>query len=280
MWPLSAHKRMTGPANRSSADRTPLPLRVYRHARVSLHVFQGIATTAFVFPLIGLPRRQALIRRWSERLLRIMHVESRVHGLPPGGLPGNMLIVANHISWLDIFVLNTVQPARFIAKAELKRWPLVGLMIAGCGTLFIERERRRDAHRVNDHAREVLAAGDSIAIFPEGTTTDGTTLLPFHGSLLQPVIDARGHLQPIAIRYLHRDGSYNDAPAYVGDLTFMGSFWRVLGEREMVVEMTLTPALEAHARHRRELSREAEQAIRAALGLSGQAPGTGNDRRA
>jgi 1-acyl-sn-glycerol-3-phosphate acyltransferase len=255
-------------------------MRVYRYARVSLHVFQGIATTAFVFPMIGLPRRQALIRRWSERLLRIMHVEARVHGLPAAGLPGNMLIVANHISWLDIFVLNTVQPARFIAKAELKRWPLVGLMIAGCGTLFIERERRRDAHRVNDHAREVLAAGDIIAIFPEGTTTDGTTLLPFHGSLLQPVIDAQGHLQPIAIRYLKRDGTHNDAPAYVGETSFMGSFWRVLGERAMVVEMILVPALAAHARHRRELSREAEQAIRVALGLSVRVPGTTGDRQA
>jgi 1-acyl-sn-glycerol-3-phosphate acyltransferase len=278
LW--SFHKRMPGPSQRTAADRTPLPLRVYRHARVSLHVFQGIATTAFVFPMIGLPRRQALIRSWSEHLLRIMHIEARLHGVPPGGLPGNMLIVANHVSWLDIFVLNTVQPARFIAKAELKRWPLVGLMIAGCGTLFIERERRRDAHRVNDHAREVLAAGDTIAIFPEGTTTDGTTLLPFHGSLLQPVIDAEGHLQPIAIRYLQRDGTYNDAPAYVGNTTFMGSFWRVLGERAMVVEMTLTPALAAHGRHRRELSREAEEAIRAVLGLRGPEPGTNGDRRA
>src|SRR5436190_289862 len=185
---------MAAHSQRKAADRTPLLLRIYRHARVSLHVFQGIATTAFVFPMIGPPRR--------------------------------------------------------------------------------------DAHRVNDHAREVLAAGDSIAIFPEGTTTDGTTLLPFHGSLLQPVIDAKGHLQPIAIRYLRRDGSYNDAPAYVGELTFMGSFWRVLGERAMVVDMTLTPALAANARHRRELSREAEQAIRVALGLSGPAPGTGGDRRA
>jgi 1-acyl-sn-glycerol-3-phosphate acyltransferase len=271
---------MADPPSLNPADRTPLFLRVYRHARVSLHVFQGIATTAFVFPLVGLKRRQALIRSWSEHLLRIMRIEARVKGLPRDGLPGNMLIVANHISWLDIFVLNTVQPARFIAKAELRRWPLVGLMIAGCGTLFIERERRRDAHRVNDRARDVLAAGDTIAIFPEGTTTDGTELLPFHGSLLQPVIDAHGHLQPIAIRYLHRDGSYNDAPAYVGDTSFMSSFWRVLGERAMVVEMTLTPALAAQDRHRRELSREAEKAIRAALCLNGPAPETAADRPA
>jgi 1-acyl-sn-glycerol-3-phosphate acyltransferase len=262
--------------------KTPLPLRLYRYARVSAHVFQGIATTAIVFPLVGLPRRQALIRQWSKRLLVMMRIEARVRGMPASGLPGNILIVANHISWLDIFVLNTLQPARFIAKAELKQWPLVGLLIKGCGTLFIERERRRDAHRVNEDARLVLAAGDAIAIFPEGTTTDGTELLPFHGSLLQPVIDAAGHLQPVAIRYQSSDGSYNDAPAYVGDMSFMASFWRVLGERSLVVDLTLPVALPANNRRRRDLSRDAEALIRTALALSpiDSAPGTRADRPA
>jgi 1-acyl-sn-glycerol-3-phosphate acyltransferase len=268
----------TGPARR----RTPLPLRVYRHARVSIHVFEGIATTAFVFPFLGIARRRVLIRRWSQRLLRMMRVHTRIAGLPDDGLPGNVLIVANHISWLDIFVLNTIEPARFIAKSELRRWPLVGHLIAGCGTLFLERGSRRDAHRVNQHARDVLAAGDTIAIFPEGTTTDGNTLLPFHGSLLQPVVDAGGVVQPIAIRYCSPDGIYSEAPAYVGETTFMASFWRVLGEHTLVVELTLPPALAARDRHRRELSRESENAIREALGLTpvGSEPGTAANRRA
>ncbi len=257
-----------------------MPLRLYRYIRVSAHVFQGVATTAFVFPLIDLPRRRVLIRRWSHKLLQLMRIEARVRGLPTKGLPGNLLIVANHISWLDIFVLNTVEPGRFIAKAELKSWPLVGLLIAGCGTLFLNRASRRDAHRINDKAREVLAAGDTITIFPEGTTTDGTTLLPFHGSLLQPVVDAEGHVQSIAIRYCHTDGTYSDAPAYVGDTTFMASFWRVLGVRNLVVELTLPPPLPASGRHRRELSREAEGAIRAALALGAgdSEPGIPADR--
>ncbi len=134
---------------------------------------------------------------------RLRSADGRAHGLP-----GNLLIVANHISWLDIFVLNAVQPARFVAKAELARWPLVGRLIADCGTLFIERGRR--PRRASDQSRRRArrsSAGDVIAIFPEGTTTDGSMLLPFHGSLLQPVIDARGHVQPMAIRYRDSDGA-------------------------------------------------------------------------
>jgi 1-acyl-sn-glycerol-3-phosphate acyltransferase len=197
-------------------------------------------------------------------------------------LPGNLLIVANHVSWLDIFVLNTLQPARFVAKAELKRWPLVGRMAANAGTLFIERERRRDAHHVNRRATEALARGDVIAIFPEGTTTDGRDVLPFHGSLLQPIVDAEGHVQPIAIRYLNHEGGVNDAPAYIGDTSFARSFWRVTGERTLIVELHVAPPLPARARHRRELSRAAEASIREALALParGSAPETRGDRRA
>jgi 1-acyl-sn-glycerol-3-phosphate acyltransferase len=232
-------------------------------------MLQGVATTTFVFPRISWSRRQELIRGWSRRLLAILGVETHIHGLPVGGLPGNALIVANHISWLDIFVLNALQPARFVGKAEIRRWPLVGRLVAGCGTLFLERGRRHDAHRVNQQARDLLAAGETIAIFPEGTTTDGTTVLQFHASLLQPVVDSHGHVQPIAIRYRGLDGAHNDAAAYVGDTSLLASVWRLLGERALIVDVTLAPALAARARHRRELSREAEDAIRAALGLPG-----------
>jgi 1-acyl-sn-glycerol-3-phosphate acyltransferase len=267
---------------RQSRQPTPLPLRVARSVRVTAHVFAGLATTLVVFPFVAPPRRQALTRRWSQRLLRMLRIEARIHGLPESGLEGNVLIVANHISWLDIFVLNSVQPARFVAKAELARWPVVGRLITGAGTLYIERERRRDTRQVNHRAAEALARGDVIAIFPEGTTTDGRTVLPFHGSLLQPIVDAAGRVQPIALRYRDAAGEHSDAPAYVGETTFLQSLWRVLGERTLVVEMHLAPPLHAHARHRRELSRAAEAAIRTALASpgSGSAPGTRGDRRA
>lgn len=262
--------------------RTPLALRLYRSVRVSAHVIEGVLTAALVFPWLEVPRKQVLIRGWSTRLLRMLKVEARVVGLPDGGLPGNLLIVANHVSWLDIFVLNTLQPSRFIAKSELRRWPIVGRLITDVGTLFIERDRRRHTHSLKRDAADALAHGDVIAIFPEGTTSDGSMVLPFHSALLQPIIDAGGHVQPVAIRYRTMTGEHNDAPAYIGETSLMESFWRVTGERTQVVELHVVPALPARARHRRELTRAAEAAIRMVLGeaAGGSAPGTPGDHQA
>jgi 1-acyl-sn-glycerol-3-phosphate acyltransferase len=266
----------------TSSRPTRLPVRVVRSARLGLHVIEGVATTLLVFPWIDLPRRRAIIRRWSVRMLRMLRVEARLHGVPEDGLPGNLLIVANHISWLDIFVLNALQPARFVAKAELRRWPVVGWLSASVGTLFVERERRRHARSINDEAAAALSRGDVVAIFPEGTTTDGTTMLPFKGSLLQPIVDAAGHVQPIAIRYRDAAGTQSTAPAYVGDTSFMTSLWRVTAERSLVAELHLVAALPARARHRRELARAAEDAIRRVLEspATGWAPDTRGDPRA
>jgi 1-acyl-sn-glycerol-3-phosphate acyltransferase len=249
---------------------TPLPLRVYRSMRASLHLAEGLATTALVFPWIAMRAREALIRRWSVRLLRILRVEARLHGRPVQP-PGSLVIVANHISWLDIFVLNALRPARFIAKAELAAWPFVGRLIASVGTLFIDRTRRRDALKINRHAAEALARGDVIAVFPEGTTSDGRDVLPFHGSLLQPIVDACGHVQPVAIRYRTPHGEHTDAPGYVGDTTFPTSFWRVVSSRALVVELHLPPPVPAGGIHRRKLARAAEDTIRAIVVASASA---------
>jgi 1-acyl-sn-glycerol-3-phosphate acyltransferase len=262
--------------------RTPLPARLLRYVRVAAHVVGGLSTTVFVFPWIGTPKKQVLIRKWSQQLLRMLNVELRVLWRHDGGLPGNVLIVANHISWLDIFVLDALQPARFIAKAELKQWPVAGRLAINVGTLFIERERRRDTHTVNRHTVDALTRGDIVAVFPEGTTSDGRGLLKFHSSLLQPIVDARGHVQPVAIRYRTPADEYSDAPAFVGELTMMQSFWRVTGERSFVAELHLMAPLPVDARHRRELSSEAAEAIRMVLEspTPDRALDTRDDRRA
>lgn len=247
-----------------------------------MHVVEGLATIALLFPWLRPIHRQRLIRRWSQRLLRVFAVSLRVQGtLHRPARPG-LLVVANHVSWLDIFVLNATHPARFVAKAELRRWPLIGWLIAGVGTLFIQRDSRRHTHEANRVAERALASGDVVAVFPEGATTDGSHVRSFHGSLLQPIVDLRGDVQPIAIRYRRHDEAPATAAAYVGDMTFLRSVWRIAGEPRLLVDLHLTPPLPATERHRRELARAAEAAIRSALGLSadGSAPGISGDPRA
>lgn len=255
-------------------SRLPFVPQASRATRVTFHLLRGLATTAVVFPFVAPTRKRTLIKRWSARLLRMLNVEVQVHGAFDSG-GGNLLIVANHVSWLDIFVLNARQPLRFVAKSELARWPVAGRLIRGAGTIFVDRARLRDTRRVNHHAAEALARGDIVAVFPEGATTDGTTLLRFHASLLQPIVESQGRLLPVAIRYRDVRGAPSTAPTY-GDESFGASFWRVCGERRLIAEIIVTSPIPARQLHRRELALQAESAIRTALELpsAATAPGT------
>jgi 1-acyl-sn-glycerol-3-phosphate acyltransferase len=242
----------------------PPARRLLRALRVCVHALAGLATTTFVFPFADAARRRELIQRWSARLLELLRVECRVYGrLAPNG--GNVLVVANHISWLDIVVLDAVCPVRFIAKAELARWPVAGRLARAGGTLFIERARRRDTHRVSGSVTEALRAGDIVAVFPEGTTSAGETTLPFKSSLLQSIVDADGDILPLAIRYRDPRGVRSTAPAYVGDDSFMTSFWRVCATSALVVDVVALERVPVAGRHRRALAKEAEDAIRRVL---------------
>ena len=239
----------------------PALQRLGRIARVTLHFVHGLGTVLFAFPKLDPHARRVRIRRWSRHLLHLLHVDIRIAGALSHP---NVMVVANHVSWLDIFALHAVGPVRFIAKSEIARWPLIGRLVAGVGTLFIERARRHDTHRVNQEVAAALAAGDIVAVFPEGTVTNGTNVLPFKGSLLQPIVDAQGFVQPVAIRYRTRAGETSFAPSY-DDVTFLRSFWRICGARALVVDMIAMPPLPAAGRHRRALAADAELAIRAAV---------------
>lgn len=268
---------MLDPSQRTSRAR-----QSWRALRMALHLAHGLAITTLLFPRASAAARRAHVRRWSARLLALLAIEPRVAGAIAGG--GNVVFIANHVSWLDIFVIDAHAPARFIAKSELARWPLVGRLIRDTGTIFLERARKADMRRVNALAADALSRGDCLAVFPEGTTTDGTTLLRFHGSLLQPVIDSGGQVQPIALRYTYADGTHSLAPEYAGDTSFARSFWRVCGARAHVVEITAHPPLETAGRSRRELAALAEDAIRRALAVPAPAarataPGTGGGCR-
>ena len=133
-------------------------------------------------------------------MLERLGVHLQVDGTPP--VAGPLLLVANHISWLDIVVLHAAHHCRFVSKSDVGRWPLVGALATGAGTLYIERRSRRDAMRVVHQMVQALRDGDILAIFPEGTTGDGEALLPFHANLIQAAMSAQAPIQPVALRFV------------------------------------------------------------------------------
>src|SRR6185295_16037591 len=135
---------------------------------------------------------------WNARLLRLLGIALHSSGTPRQGAT---LIVANHVSWLDILAINAVHPCRFVSKADVRHWPLIGWLVACGGTLFIERERKRDALRVVHQVADALRQGQTLAVFPEGTTSDGHGLLPFHANLLQAAVATSTPVQPVALRF-------------------------------------------------------------------------------
>lgn len=198
-----------------------------RTARALAHVVRGLWIIRTEFGRLTHSQSQLIVREWSRRMLAIMGVELVVEGEVPAH--GPLLQVCNHVSWLDILVMNAAHPSRFVSKADVQGWPLLGALITGAGTLYIERASRRDAMRVVHRMAERLREGDVITVFPEGTTGDGQTLLPFHANLLQAAISASAPALPMALRYLDRGtGQRHPGPVYIGDDTLVASIWRTL----------------------------------------------------
>ncbi|MDD5240597.1 MAG: lysophospholipid acyltransferase family protein [Sulfuricella sp.] len=241
---------------------------LFRLARLLLHLLAGVMKAAFLFPLVTSARRIDLIRTWSLRLLAILKIKLDIKGSPPEISAGNILFVANHISWLDIYLFDAVRPVRFVSKAEVRGWPVIGWLAVKVGTIFIERARRHDTARANQAVHDALKAGDCVAVFPEGTTSDGSRLRPFHASLLQPAIDSGARLWPAAIRYLNQDSSPSVASAYIDEMSFADSLFRILKTPQLVAEITYLEPLPAQGRSRRELAALAENAIASWLNLA------------
>jgi 1-acyl-sn-glycerol-3-phosphate acyltransferase len=243
-------------------------IRNYRMTRLAMHVLYAMAMAAFIFPWVAENIRLRLERRWSAGMMRILNIRVHVRGIPPDLNARNAMLIANHISWLDIYLLCSVRPARFVSKAEVRTWPLVGWLAHKVGTFFIDRTRRHDTARVNHEMSAALSNGGCVAVFPEGTTSHGDTLLPFHASLLQPAVHSESKIWPAAIRYTHADGSLNLAATYVGEVSFAESLEQILRQPEMYAELVFMEPISAHGKTRRDLARQAELAIAEALNLA------------
>lgn len=242
------------------------PLHILaRFLRVVLHLAWGTLLAAVVFPFATQARREAIIERWSRKLLACLNVRLTVMGAPAAR--SGVVFVANHISWLDVWLLHSQRACRFVAKAEVAHWPLIGWLAKKAGTLFIRREQRHHTAAINREITVALAQGACIALFPESTTSDGRQLRRFHPSLLQPAADLGAPVIPVALRYVDDAGRPDTTPAYIDQMTLMESLRRVLAAREIRAELRFLPAIATRGRSRREIARAAQAAIAAALSL-------------
>ena len=239
---------------------------VYKILRMVLHLFVGLWTCAIVFPLTDAAGRDWRIKDWSEKLLAICGVHVDIQQAAGAQPPARALIIANHVSWLDVFVINAWQPCRFVAKSDIRDWPLIGWLCARAGTIFIARGKRRDVRRIYEGLVASLEVGERVAFFPEGTTAKQGEILPFHANLFEAAIEAKVPLQLHALRYLDASGRFDPAVDFTDDTSFVKSMIRVLQAGEIRAELRILPVIETAGEHRRELAVKARCAIISVLG--------------
>jgi 1-acyl-sn-glycerol-3-phosphate acyltransferase len=242
----------------------PALVAAWRLALVLVHGLHGLAIIVLRFGAYDAATRHARVGWWSTRLLERIGVALHTRGVAPHA--GAKLVVANHVSWLDIAAIHAVMPeARFVSKADVRHWPLVGRLVAGAGTLFIERERKRDALRVVHQMAAALQAGDTVAAFPEGTTGDGRMLLPFHANLLQAAIATATPVQPVLLRWFDAESAITPAVEFVGDTTLAQSLWRILRAQGLAVEVSVLPPQASVHADRRALAAHLHETLAAEL---------------
>ncbi len=230
-----------------------------------LHLVWGVALAGTLWPLLGSARRDRLITQWSRRLLRILGVQVRLGQAPT--LPGGALLVCNHVSWLDIYLILATRRVHFVSKSEVRKWPVAGWLAHKAGTLFIERGRRADTARINADMRRLMQDGAWVAVFPEGTTSDGRGLRRFLPSLLQPAVELNCPIVPAALRYRTLAGEYSATPAYIDEMSLWQSLKRIVAEPGIIAELDFGDPIPPDG-HRRELAARAEVACARLLGIS------------
>jgi len=220
-----------------------------------LLIFVGLLVGVFSF-LIPDSRYLALARIWHSCVVRLIGVRCHFYGERIGS---GCLVVCNHISWADISVIGSRLPVIFLAKSEIRQWPILGWMIEKAGTIFIARGK--GATKAIRDLSDALKKGRSVLIFPEGRTTQGRTVLKFQPRLFQSAIDAGGDVQPIAIRYRDKNGNPAERISYVGSASLFQSLWRVLMAPGIYAEVRLFQS-GLSAADRQKLSTEAETLVR------------------
>ena len=208
-----------------------------------LHILGALFTLSVFFPIIGSNAKQKHSSRWSKWLLKIAGLRLRVEA--PQGLPDKpCLFVSNHISWIDTHVINSFIPVSFVAKSEIASWPVFGWISKKIGTIFIRRDSARHARQIVDQMAQDLSH-QSFCIFPEGTTTEGSGLLPFKASLFESAVMSNAPVWSLAIQYRSRGtGERSTVPAFVGDMGILESMKKIMNDRQLEVRVAVLPTFD------------------------------------
>lgn len=236
----------------------------------------GLAMCLLLYPCLKSSGRSRASCTWARWFVWCLGVRVHIVGNWPTS-PGRFMLVSNHISWLDIFVLLSVLPIRFVSKAEVKNWPVAGYLARSSGTLFINRTSKRDTVHIGAEMLAVMEAGEVIGVFPEGTTSDGSVLLPFFSPLIQPAVNSAAQIVPTGILYQDSEGRRDPVIPFIGDQSFVDSLLITLRRRALNVKVCFGSSIETDQSHRREITRQAESAVAHLLGVkvdeSWRAPG-------
>lgn len=249
-----------------------LLLRLWmRLLHVGVHLGSGLLQCALLFGFLPLRYRNTLVRRWSCGMMRVFRIQVVPTGPGQGDAAG--AVVANHVSWIDVFVLNAIGTCRFVAKSEVRAWPAIGWLSSRAGTIYVARGARTGLRAANATIASHLTAGERLAFFPEGTSGPQGSLLPFHANLFQGVIAASVPVHPAAIRYLGVDGALSTAAEYIDAMSLWESILSLLTHGPFVAEVALLAPLPSVGLDRRDLAAQARAAIGASLEKVSACPG-------
>ncbi|MCX4903323.1 1-acyl-sn-glycerol-3-phosphate acyltransferase [Streptomyces sp. NBC_00878] len=224
----------------SVGSLSAVPRALLRLASLLVVLLVGIVLIPVVGLLSGGPRDR-LTRAWCRTIVRVAGVRLRITGAAPPG--GGLLLVANHISWMDIPLLAAVRPGRMLAKAEIRKWPVAGVLTAISGALFIDRDRLRALPGTVARIADGLRNGSAVVVFPEGSTWCGRAQGRFRRAVFQAALDAAVPVQPVHLHYRFDGGAATTVPAFVGSDSLLTSVWRVVSARGLVAEVRVQPVL-------------------------------------
>jgi 1-acyl-sn-glycerol-3-phosphate acyltransferase len=237
--------------------------RIFTILQIIVHVLKGCFILLLLFPWLKAEQRHRSIRHWCKQLLGIFNMRLSVIGVEHL-MDDHYLMAANHISWIDIHVINAFKPHYFVAKSEVASWPIFGWMAKQLGTLFIERGK---SNSIRNMVQEIASQLNqkAICIFPEGTSTDGKQVSPFKSNLFEAAIVANAPVYTLAIQYFDmRTGNKTTAPAFIGEMGLLDSIWNLICSPPICAQISITAKIPA-LKERKALAELSQSLITAQL---------------